>query len=180
MLVPGAFVVHGLLGRIGYFSAFVSYRCFISAAVTQRIFHTDDMKPTCVLAVFIFLISLGSIVVQASDTPLIGTGTTLLQSPDRLEEAWNEISSDKRKVIQSYLLNLGLSSTGRIRLIGSFRQSGQSNQDRRILQFQQEDLQGTRLYWSVLVDPDALEARVIFSLPSDQLSPDFQSILTKQ
>lgn len=117
---------------------------------------------------------------HASDTPLIGMGTPPLQSQDRHVADWNGISSDKRAEIQRYLLHLGLSSTGSIHLIGSFQQTIPSGKDRRILQFQQSDLQGSSLFWIVLVDPEALEARVIYSLSSDQVSPDFIPISIKK
>ena len=138
------------------------------------------MKPFCFVATCALFIAFGTNISGASETRLIEIGTPPLQSEDRLTAEWNKVSPDRRSEIQSYLLSLGLSSTGRIQLIGSFHQTIPSNDDRSILQFQQIDLQGTRLFWSVLVDPDALEARVIFSLSDKQQSSDFRPISTTQ
>jgi hypothetical protein len=132
------------------------------------------------IAASVIVISLSCRVAVAADTGLIGIGSPVLQGKDRLAEAWNHLSPEKRTDIQSYLLSLGLSSTGRIHLIGSFRQANPNGKDRNILQFQQTDLEGTRLFWSVLVDPDSLEAQVIFSLSKEVHSADFKLFSTKK
>jgi hypothetical protein len=140
----------------------------------------SDMNVLRAIAASVFVVSLSCRVAGATDTPLIVIGAPVLQGKDRLAEAWNHVSPEKRTDIQSYLLSLGLSSTGRIHLIGSFRQATPNRKDRNILQFQQTDLEGTRLFWSVLVDPDSLEARVIFSLSKEQHSDDFTLFSTKK
>jgi len=92
--------------------------------------------------------------------------SSVFQSKDALSARWKQIPPDKRKQIATFLLmRLGLSSTGKIQLIGVYRdpeKETSNGQERTLLHFQQLDLLGGRLFWSVLVDPDASTARVLY------------------
>lgn len=88
------------------------------------------------------------------------------QSKDALVARCHELSPAKRERIETYLLNrLGVSSTGRIQLIGAYQQPHAGDETgRSFLHFQQVDLMGTRLAWSALVDPEALKVLVLYHL----------------
>jgi hypothetical protein len=95
------------------------------------------------------------------------------QSRDRLAAAWAAVDEDRKRQIQRYLLlDLGLSSTGVIRLIGVYRDGTSGT----LFHFQQLEQLGTRLLWSVLVDPANLTARVLHHAQDERVSGDFTKI----
>ena len=64
-------------------------------------------------------------------------------------------------------MRMGLSSTGMIRLIGVYRQAGGKEEGEEVPElyhFLQQDLGGSRLFWSVLVDPVASTAEVLYDI----------------
>lgn len=92
------------------------------------------------------------------------------QSSEHLQKMWREIPEDKRKAIQSYLLmDLGLSSTGFIQLLGVYR----SEKSKSLLHFQQLDQHGSRLLWSALVDFRTMSARVLYHNDPSKISSAF-------
>lgn len=64
-------------------------------------------------------------------------------------------------------MRMGLSSTGKIRLIGVYRQVGgkeKNEEGRKTFHFLQLDLMGARLFWPVLNDPEVSTARVLYDI----------------
>jgi hypothetical protein len=100
---------------------------------------------------------------------LLSFGPSAFQSKDKLASSWQAIADNQRDQIQRYLFRLGLSSTGVVQLIGVYRDDASGA----LLHFQQLDLFGTRLVWSVLVNPDDMTARVIYHTQHDQISDSF-------
>jgi hypothetical protein len=96
------------------------------------------------------------------------------QSRDQAVGTWNAIAEDRRGRIQQYLMSLGLSSTGVIRLIGVYRKDESGS----LLHFQQLDLHGSRLFWSVLIDPEDMSGRVIYHVQHARVSGSFGPIST--
>jgi len=82
-----------------------------------------------------------------------------LRERDTRLAAWEAVPRERREAIEAYLFGrLGLSSTGVVQLAGAYRDHAGGA----LLHFQQADLHGSRLVWSVLVDPDELSARVLY------------------
>jgi hypothetical protein len=106
---------------------------------------------------------------------LISLERSVFQTDDKIAAEWKAIAEDRRDRIQEYLFRLGLSSTGTIQLIGVYR----GDPSRTLLHFQQLDLHGSRLVWSVLVDPEDMSARVIYHTERDQVTEGFKSIATE-
>ena len=75
---------------------------------------------------------------------------------ERTNRAWGGIdANDKRQITQYVTVTLGLSSTGRIELTRALRQveyAGFAQTGDLVLQFDQIDLFGDRLFWSYLVN----------------------------
>ena len=94
------------------------------------------------------------------------------QSRDQAVRSWNAIAEDRRATIQQYLFSLGVSSTGVIQLIGVYRKDESGT----LLHFQQVDLNGSRLFWSVLIDPEAMSGRVIYHVQQARVSGSFGPI----
>lgn len=103
---------------------------------------------------------------------LVSFEPSVFQSKKKIASAWNAIAEDRRDTIQAYLFSLGLSSTGVIQLIGVYH----DNASGALFHFQQLDLHGTRLFWSVLVDPTEMSARVIYHPQSERISEGFAAI----
>ena len=97
---------------------------------------------------------------------------SVFQSENKLTASWKALGTDQRDMIQGYLFSLGVSSTGVIQLIGVYGDDGSGA----LLHFQQLDLYGSRLFWSVLVDPDDMSARVIYHTHLDRISDRFAPI----
>jgi hypothetical protein len=93
------------------------------------------------------------------------------QTEAELRAAWIKIPKDTRKQIESHLVaGLGLSSTGSINLLGIFNIAGTGDsKNSRVLQFQQVDLFGSRLFWTALIDPDVLTSRVIYHIDESKI-----------
>lgn len=91
------------------------------------------------------------------------------QSKARLEASWKALDDEQRTAIQDYLLRLGLSSTGAIQLVGVYQDDALGT----IMHFQQLDLLGHRLFWSVLIDPSPLSARVLYHVDEERISREF-------
>ena len=102
---------------------------------------------------------------------MVSLDQPLIQSTERIASEWKQIDESQQKQIQNYLLGLGLSSTGTIHLIGIF-----DVDNRKVMQFQQFDLHGTRLVWSVLVDPATMSSRIIFDTRETRISDRFTPI----
>ena len=94
---------------------------------------------------------------------------SLSQRPTELRKKWEELPAQLRERIDSLCtIDLGLSSTGRIRLIGVYTQSLPGvEKPQRLFHLQQNDLFGSRLFWSILVDVEAERYRVLFHINQD-------------
>jgi hypothetical protein len=114
--------------------------------------------------ILLVLISTGAVASTKVDAPtsLIQVSASNLQSESLLKERWMAVPATARQKIEDHLMRkLGLSSTGSVRLIGVYTSQG----DRAaVFHLQQLDLFDQRLFWSVLVDPKAMEARVLFDI----------------
>jgi hypothetical protein len=132
------------------------------------------------LVSFAVLLSVLAPTSRASELSFITFNEPLLQSRERRSEAWGKIAPDRKKQIEQYLLSLGLSSTGSIYFAGVFRHYPRKDHEITLFQFQQFDLQGTRLFWSVLVDPDAMSAQVIYHVSGDKVTAQLSPMLNKQ
>lgn len=106
----------------------------------------------------------------AEPDSLISFESSFLQSPDKLSAQWNKLSPEQRKDVVHFLVGpLGLSDTGGIQLIGIYRDTTKEelNQNQgSIFHFRQLDLLGSRLFWSVLVDPEDRSAQVFYHVDS--------------
>lgn len=91
------------------------------------------------------------------------------QSNAYLEASWKALDDKQRTAIQDYLLRLGLSSTGAIQLVGVYQDDALGT----IMHFQQLDLLGHRLFWSVLIDPSPLSARVLYHVDEKRIAQEF-------
>ncbi|MCK5305897.1 MAG: hypothetical protein KAJ66_02080 [Candidatus Omnitrophica bacterium] len=84
----------------------------------------------------------------------------------KLEVAWKKIDNHTKKEIEHYLvIELGLSSTGHIELIGNYRLTEDDEfgkQRHQILHFIQKDLLGSRLFWSCLVNVDNYKVKILY------------------
>lgn len=103
---------------------------------------------------------------EATAGSLVAFESPVGQSEERLSAKWRMIEDGKRKRIESFLVTrLGLSSTGQIQLIGTYQLSSDDpsvGEQQHLLHFRQLDLMGRRLFWSVLVDPEAETVRVLY------------------
>jgi len=79
-----------------------------------------------------------------------------------IQNQWASLPDDMRDLIESRCLKLGLSSTGRIELVDVYQQI-ENNKTRRYFHFVQKEV-GARLFWSILIDPDAERYRVLFDI----------------
>lgn len=102
------------------------------------------------------LLALGADIARGAEGGLVAFGAARSQSARALESAWKAVPEHKRRAIERYLVSLGVSSTGTVRLVGAWQLDG-----RPLLHFQHMDLLGDRLVWSVLVDPVAMTARPV-------------------
>ncbi|HET6395803.1 MAG TPA: hypothetical protein VFF91_03070 [Pseudoxanthomonas sp.] len=111
------------------------------------------------IALLLFL-SLCPLAAPGADAPgLLAFGPEAFQSRDTRLAAWEAVPRERREAIEAYLFGrLGLSSTGVVQLAGAYHDHAGGA----LLHFQQADLHGSRLVWSVLVDPDELSARVLY------------------
>ena len=101
------------------------------------------------------------------------------QTVEKRANAWKEVGAEKRKIIESYLMReLGFSSTAHTQLLGVYRheQQNESSEAGLLLHIQQLDLMGARLFWSVLVDPDAMSVRVLYHVDASKVSTTFVPI----
>lgn len=101
---------------------------------------------------------------ESKDISFISVGAPEAQSDTALAAHWQKLDEKRRQEIEAFLvMRLGLSSTGDIRLLGAYRETGEAGgKDKTLFHLQQLDLMGTRLFWSVLVDPDAATALVLY------------------
>lgn len=81
-----------------------------------------------------------------------------------LAKQWQALPSSIRKKVESEIVvgRLGLSSTGRVQLIGVYDQQGFKTKSMRLFHLRQIDLFGSRLFWSILVNPEEETYRVLF------------------
>jgi hypothetical protein len=109
----------------------------------------------------------------AAGAQLISSEPHPSQSAPSLAGAWEDLSEEKRQRIEDYLrMKLGLSSTGRVQLMGVYRVDS-LGESRELVHIQQLDLMGARLCWSVLVDPDAMSAKVLYHVDKSYISTSF-------
>lgn len=130
------------------------------------------------MRVLVFAVLLLSIdaTVAAEGTELVSLEQSPSQSVRARAKAWEDIPEEKRERIQDYLrMKLGLSSTGHVQLTGVYRVNPRG-ESQRLVHLQQLDLMGARLYWSVLVDPDAMSARVLHHIDESYISTSFVPI----
>jgi hypothetical protein len=116
---------------------------------------------------------------QGTSTGLISFELPPAQSKKDLADRWEKISAEKRKQIESYLMmGLGLSSTGAIYLTGVYDQGTGAKDDNKnmLFQFQHLDLEGSRLFWTALVNPEASTVRVLFHLNEKHVTSQFVPI----
>jgi hypothetical protein len=97
---------------------------------------------------------------------IVSFGPAAAQAGDRLQARWESISPERRERIQQYLFGLGLSSTGAVHLVGVY----EAPESAALLQFQQLDLFGSRLFWTVLVDAQGMRAKVLHHPQADRLT----------
>lgn len=87
------------------------------------------------------------------------------------EKAWQKIDNDTKKKIEHYLMmELGLSSTGKIELIGNYILTSDDEfgkQGQQVLHFIQRDLFGSRLFWSCLINTDNYNTRLLYHVNID-------------
>lgn len=116
----------------------------------------------------------------------ISVGGSIFQSKEFLASAWNAVPASRRNAIEAYLGGqLGVSSTGTIHLMGVYREPYSGSEQGnglhlRLLHFQQLDLDGTRLFWSVLIDPDDATARVLYHPEGSKISAKFIPLAQKE
>lgn len=97
--------------------------------------------------------------------PFISFGNHFTQSPEKLSAQWEALSPEQRKTISDYLVGrLGLSDTGGIQLSGVYQQATNAHPKKVVFHFQQFDLLGSRLFWSVLIDPEEQSAQLLYHI----------------
>ena len=88
-----------------------------------------------------------------------------------LKIAWEKIDEHTKQKIERYLvIELGLSSTGHIELIGDYKltdDNGFGKEGQRILHFIQRDLFGSRLFWSCLINVKNNNTKILYHLNID-------------
>lgn len=89
---------------------------------------------------------------------LVGFASGPPQPAQALRQAWARVPEADRARIEAHLAGLWLSSTGQVRLVAVYDGEAAGS----LLQFQQVDLHGWRLFWSVLVDVHTLQARSLY------------------
>ncbi|HEY6154719.1 MAG TPA: hypothetical protein VIW07_13345 [Candidatus Udaeobacter sp.] len=104
---------------------------------------------------------------------LISFGTSSQQSEASLRDSWMKTPVEVRRKLSHFLLDMGLSSTGAIRLIGVYIGPRKNQQ---MFHFQQLDLFGSRLFWSILVSPDTMQARVLYHVDEKKIKGDWIAI----
>lgn len=98
-----------------------------------------------------------------ASSSLVSFDSPDLQTREFLSSQWRDLPVEKKREVQNFLLlHLGLSSTGKVRLVGVYRNPRKEGKEEKLFHFQQLDLMGSRLFWSVLVDPDASTALVLY------------------
>ena len=128
-----------------------------------------------VLVLAVLLLSIDA-ALAAEGAHLISLEQNPSQSAQSRAKAWVDIPKEKRERIQDYLrVKLGLSSTGHVQLTGVYRVDSRG-ESKRLVHIQQLDLMGARLYWSVLVDPDGMSARVLYHVDESYISTSFVPI----
>jgi hypothetical protein len=107
----------------------------------------------------------------------------------KIKRTWSQMPSDmKRRVLRYLRGDLGLSSTGKVELIGSYRLTEQSDfgkEGDQVFHFLQKDLFGERPFWSCLINVDSALTKVLYDdnakdahVPTGRL-PLLQSASTK-
>ncbi|MHB0961385.1 MAG: hypothetical protein ACYC0X_34430 [Pirellulaceae bacterium] len=92
------------------------------------------------------------------------------QDSDQLLKQWQELPSGIRKKIESEIVagdRLGLSSTGKVQLIGIYNQplgKGNKAKPKRLFHLRQMDLFGRRLFWTILVNAEDETYRILFHI----------------
>lgn len=84
---------------------------------------------------------------------------------------WPGKSLDAKKRIRQYLYSLGISSTGHVQLIGTYRLTEDSKfgeEGDLVFHFLQRDLFGARLFWSCLVNVDSELTSVLYDVQQDK------------
>jgi hypothetical protein len=106
---------------------------------------------------------------------LLTFGQRPAQSERELRDVWMKRPVELRKKIFQFLaINAGLSSTGNIALIGIYAGPLEHQQ---MFHFQQVDLFGNRrLFWSVLVSPDTMQARILYHVDDKKIKADWIAI----
>ena len=92
------------------------------------------------------------------------------------EKAWMKRPIELRKKVEHFLLmDMGLSSTGGINLIGVYYHNGPAA-NQQTFHFQQVDLGGERLFWSVLISPDTMQARILYNVSETKTKAEWVKI----
>ena len=96
------------------------------------------------------------------------------------EKAWQKIDNDTKQKIEHYLMmELGLSSTGKIELIGNYSLTEDDDfgkQGQQVLHFIQRDLFGSRLFWSCLINVDNYNTRLLYHVNIDTTNKPINSL----
>jgi len=122
------------------------------------------MKAFAIAAVFVLTVSCSRAAAD-DDRSFVSFEPSPSQTSAAQRTQWEKLSPEIRKDIEHFLLlRMGLSSTGTIQLIGVYgAEIGQpSDKPPAMYHFRQLDLLGSRLFWSVLVDPAKKQAHVLF------------------
>lgn len=67
------------------------------------------------------LLALGADIARGAEGGLVAFGAARSQSARALESAWKAVPEHKRRAIERYLVLLGVSSTGTVRLVGAWQ-----------------------------------------------------------
>lgn len=128
--------------------------------------------PAAFIAVLSIAFSACADAEESAEISFISVGIPEVQSHAALAGHWQKLDAKTRREIETFLvMRLGLSSTGSIRLIGVYRQTGEEDgRDKKLFHFQQLDLMGVRLFWSALVDADAATALVLYHVNAGLVS----------
>jgi hypothetical protein len=124
---------------------------------------------------------------RASFVEIGGPGTNVLSKNDGLikelgafEKAWEKIDSDTKQKIELYIvIELGLSSTGKIELIGNYRLTEDDEfgkLEQQVLHFIQRDLFGSRLFWSCLINVDNYNTKLLYHVNIDTTKKPINSL----
>ena len=129
------------------------------------------MKPIAISCAVILLASFAHPASSKdAESSLVTVQSPPGQDGDQLLKRWQQLPSRIRKRIESEIVvgkRLGLSSTGRVQLIGLYNQlegEGDKAKPKQLFHVRQTGLFGTRLFWSILVNAEDGTYRILFHI----------------